>query len=232
MSHSYQQSEGIILRAIPFRDYDHILTLFTPTGVMKLVVYGSRSKRRGVQGLCVPLTKVSIVFRETGGEMYTCQEISLVDPYARLRQELHQLEGACDLLHAVSASQWVGKPAPHLYALLCFFLERIPESHFPASLAVCFRLKLLKHEGLAAFPFVCSACGQVLLAEAHTLHAEGWCMAHRPVGSVAWSQKSLELIYRLAVSQSYREICTSEVSPQLQSQVIQLFDDCYEVSHR
>ena len=227
MSHPFQRTEGIILRAIPFRDYDHILTLFTPdAGVMKLLVHGSRSKRRGVQGLCIPLTKVEAVYREKGGEIFSCQEIVLLESYAHLRTELSRLEAACDLLHAVCCSQLEGKPAPCLYALLCFFLERISHALFPTSLAVCFRLKLLKHDGLAAFPFRCSACGQLLLTEAYTRHSEGWCMNHRPSGSSAWSQKSLELIYRFVASQSYREICAEEVSSELHIQVSRFFDHC------
>ena len=228
MSHPFQQTEGIILRAVPFRDYDHILTLFTPeAGMMKLFVHGSRSKRRGMQGLCTPLTKVEAIYRDKGGEIFSCQEMALIESYAHLRVELNRLEAACDLLHAVSCSQLAGKPAPRLYALLCFFLERLSQAVSPSALALCFRLKLLKHEGLAAFPFVCSACGQPLLAEAYICRSEGWCLSHRPAGSFAWNQKSLELIYRFADCQSFQEICAEEVTPQLKIQLARLFEDCF-----
>jgi len=231
MSHLFQQTEGIILRAVPFRDYDHILTLFTPeAGIMTLIVHGSRSKRRGVQGLCIPLTKVQAVYREKGGEIFSCQEIALVESYSHLRTELSRLEAACDLLHAVRCSQLAGKPAPLLYALLCYFLERIPHAPYPAALAVCFRIKLLKHEGLAAFPFRCPACGQLLLNAAYTYHAEGWCLSHRPAGSAAWSQKSLEMLYRFADSLNFREICTEEVPSGLQVQAARFFDACIDQS--
>jgi DNA repair protein RecO (recombination protein O) len=230
MPHPFQRTEGIVLRAIPFRDYDHILSLFTPeAGMMKLLVHASRSKRRGLQGLCIPLTKVEVVYREKEGEIFSCQEMALIEPYAHVRTDLNRLEAACDLLHAVCCSQLVGKPAPLLYELLCFFLERIPQAASPAALALCFRLKLLKHEGLAAFPLMCSSCGQLLLAEAYICGLEGWCMSHRPVGSFAWSQKSIELINRLAACQSYREICAEEITPQLQKQVTHFFEDCLKL---
>lgn len=230
MPHHYLQTEGIILRAIPFRDYDHILTLFTPeAGVMKLLVHGSRSKRRGMQGVCIPLTKVQAVYRERRGEIFNCQEISLIEPYSHLREDLIRLEASCDLVHAVDCSQLAGKPAPELYSLLCIFLEKLPQALFPASLAVCFRLKLLKYEGLAAFPLMCSACGQLLITEAFLSHAEGWCADHRQTGYSVWSQKSLELIYRFAGSLSYREICAEEVSPQLCVQVTRFFEGCLKM---
>lgn len=229
MPHPFQHTEGIVLRAIPFQDYDHILTLFTPeAGIMKLLVHGSRSKRRSVQGLCMPLTKVSAVYQEKRGEIFSCRELALLEPFSHLRNDLPRLEAACDVLDAISRSQLAGKPAPLLYTLLCFILERIPHAPFPIALATCYRLKLLKHEGLAVFPFVCSDCGQILLTEAYTRSSEGWCSNHRPAGSSRWSQESLETIYRFSASQSVREICAEEAAPHLHLQVTRFFDACLE----
>ncbi len=231
MSQVFQHSEGIILRVIPFRDYGNILSLLTPdAGLIKLIYHGSRSKSRGMQGLCIPLTKVEAVYREKGGEIFVCEEMRLIEPFSNLRQKLHHLEVACDLLHVVASSQLVGKPAPILYALLCFFLQKIPLTLFPLALSVSFRLKLLKHDGIVAFPFICPACGQELLSEAYPYADEVWCECHRPVGSGAWGQVELKQLYRLSEAQNFHEIYSEEVSSQLYSQVSSFFDSCIKNS--
>lgn len=226
MASHYLKTEGIILRATPFRDYDHILTVFTPdAGLIKLMIYGSRSKRRGMQSLCMPLTKVEAVYQERQGEIFTCKELSLIDSYPYLRQELKFLETACDFLQAVNCSQLAGKPAPLLYLLLSRFLEKIPESLNPFVLLACFRIKILIHEGLATFPLYCSSCRELLVTEAFTYGTECWCLTHRPSGTLAWNQNQLEQIYRLVSSRSYREICAEEPSPQFIKLVSQFFEE-------
>lgn len=221
----FQHTEGIILRVIPFRDYDQILTLFTSDyGIIKLFYYGSRSKRCGVQGLCIPLTKVEVIFIEKKGEIFNCQEMSLLDSFFYLRKEIHYLETACDLLNVIAYSQLAGKPAAPLYALLCCYLQKIPFTAFPSTLAVSFRLKLLKHDGWISFPFICNECGQVLLSTAYIYNFEGWCVNHQPIGSKIMSQKDLEQVTRLATSQSFRDIRFDEVSSEIKMQVAGLFE--------
>lgn len=227
MSQNFQHTEGIILRTIPFRDYDQIITLFTPhVGILKVLYKGGRSQRRGAQGSCLPLTQVEVVYREKKGEIFACQEITLMNSFAFLRKELPHLQAACELLQVVLASQLTGKAAPALYALLCFYLEKIPCTLNPWTLTTSFRLKLLRYEGLIAFPFVCSECQQLLHTVAYTCESEAWCMDHRPRESQIWEPRELEQIYRLTICQSYREISKENISLELQKKAVNFFDAC------
>jgi DNA repair protein RecO (recombination protein O) len=226
VSEGFHHAEGIILKVVPFRDYDQILTLFTPyEGVIKLFYHGSRSKRRGGQGACIPLTKVEIVYQESRGEMFTCRELRLVESYPFLRDEWLHLETGCDLIHTISVSQLAGKGAPLLYLLLCLYLQKIPHLDDPWVLPISFRLKLLKHDGLVAFPFICTECGELLLTGAYTLESECWCALHQEKGARFWEQCDLELLYRLTNCQSYREICSDQISKAFQSKVIDFFNE-------
>jgi DNA repair protein RecO (recombination protein O) len=227
MTQNFQLTEGIILRAIPFRDYDQILSIFTAdAGLIKVLYKGSRSKCLGVQGLGTPLTRVEVIYRETRGEIFSCHEMTLLDSFSFLRKKWLNLEVACDLLQVLLASQFVGKAAVRLYALLCFYLEKIPHTLNPWILAMSFRLKLLKHDGLMSFPFLCCECHQPLQALAFTRDSENWCLNHQPIGSLIWEQAELQLLYRLATCQSYQEIRSSEISLGLQNKVIAFFDAC------
>ncbi|WP_068467159.1 DNA repair protein RecO [Candidatus Protochlamydia phocaeensis] len=207
MSESFQRTEGIILRTIPFRDYDQILVLFTQdAGLIKLLYKGSRSKKRGVQGICMPLTRVEVIFKEKKGEIFSCQEISLLDSYRPLRQQLSSLEAGCELLQVLYATQWVGKPSPQLYALLKYYLEKIPAIPYPAILTTSFRLKLLKHEGLLTFPLRCSHCQQPLVSQAYSYQSDLFCLQHHVPGSLYLQQKELDVLYKLMDCKTFQDL--------------------------
>lgn len=136
-------TEGITLHMIPFKNSDQIITLFSPEGVLKLFCHRGKSKQR-----FTPLMKVEAVYKDSGNELFPCQEISLLNSYQALRNNLTHLQVACDLLKTINASQFLGKPAPLLYQLLTFYLDKIPLIENPFVLSASFKLKVLKHEGL------------------------------------------------------------------------------------
>jgi DNA repair protein RecO (recombination protein O) len=224
MAEEFKQAEGMILRVIPFRDYDQILTLFTrEQGVIKLIYKGSRSPRRGAQGICMPLTVVDVIYREKRGELFACQEMTWVNSYQTLRQSLPCLEAACDCLQALYLSQLVGKPAPLLYELMRFYLNRMDTIHDPWILALSFRLKLLGYDGLACFPFICSVCSHPLYEGAYVHLTEWGCSEHLNHGSY-WSTDNIQQVYRLTVCQSYQELSEEILTEELKEKIISFFN--------
>lgn len=226
----FLSGEGMILQAFPYRDHDQILTVFTPDrGVVKVFFHGSRSRRRAVQGSCLPLALVEMTYREQSGELYNGKEIKLIDLHDRIRKEGLFLDVACDLLQAVYFSQRPGKPAPLLYRLLCAYLSRIPSIPDPRALASSFRLKILKHEGLSPFPFICSHCRDPLFADGYLSGADWYCRLHRKEGADYWDEEEIGLAYLLASSKAYRELALCTVSPEFRLKTDTFFKDC--VSH-
>jgi len=224
MSPTFQATEGIILRVIPFRDHDQIVFLFThDAGFIKLLCKGSRRQR---QEAFVALTKIEVVYCEKRGEIFSCCEMFLIDSFPVIHREWIYLETACDLLYAILASQLLGKAAPQLYALLCVYLQKIPQTANPWVLAASFRLKLLKHDGLIVLPLVCSECQQLLQTAAFTQHSEGRCANHQLSGSLPWSKEELEVLYLLATCQNYRDIAQHDLSPQLREKIAVFFESC------
>jgi DNA repair protein RecO (recombination protein O) len=125
----------------------------------------------------------------------------------------------------------MGKSAPQLYSLLCYYLKKIPQMANPWLLAASFRLKLLKHDGLARFPFKCSECGKCLDDEAFIYGSEGWCRAHHFEKSQTWDSIELQTVYHLANSQSFKEICLLDVQPKLQGKITVFFKACLQIEH-
>lgn len=150
MTREIHTTEGIVIQAVPFRDYDKILTLFTlDAGIIKLFCKGY--KKPGKSGsISSLLSRIEVSYQEKNSELFFCEEMTLIDTYQSLRLKLPTLTAACELLRLVQISQLVGKPAPALYQLLRFFLARMPESQDTQVIVITFMLKILRHEGILA----------------------------------------------------------------------------------
>lgn len=224
-SHAIISTEGIVFRVIPFGDYDQIVSVFTPeAGVVKVMQKGQFVKGKKKKGGCMPLTKVELLYREKEGEIFSCHEMHSIDTFPSLRKSFNVLEAGCDLLQVVQSSQFVGKSAPALYALLCYYLNKISAMTHPELLLASFRLKVLKHDGWIALPFSCSTCGRLLQQEVFMQECEGYCLLHKPSGVVKWSAEELYIVYRLTESQSFQEIASLEISSSLHSKIIRFFN--------
>ena len=220
-------TQGIVLRSIPFREYDQILSVFTlEGGLIKIFYKGKRRCRKGGQNGVVPLTLVEVVYRERRGEIFSCHELAVLETFSLLRKELLFLHVACDLLQVVLDSQWMGKSAPRLYALLCFYLKKIPFAPNPWVLSASFRLKLLVHDGILSLPFICSVCERHLKEVVFISGDERRCVEHRLPDAVRWSFEELSVVYRMTYAQSCREIFQNEISVELREKIFIFFDHC------
>jgi DNA repair protein RecO (recombination protein O) len=143
------RTEGIILQATRFQDFDQIVTLFTPgEGLVKFMVKGALNPKLGKAALTAPFSRVECVYTKGKSELYSCREISMLNAHLSLRENVLVMEASFDLLQAIYATQLPCKPAPELYKLLLIYLEKLPLIPDPKVLAASFRLKTLRHEGL------------------------------------------------------------------------------------
>lgn len=190
-----RSSEGIILHTVPYRNYDQIMTVFTEDrGVIKLFCKKGASQSRRY----TPLTKVEFAYRERVSELWSCEELSLLDSYLSLRNRFAHLEAGCRLIQAVYKSQGIGKEAPLLYRLLLYYLDKIPEPEDPFVLVASFKLKLLVHEGL------------------FNLDAPGESLSE-------FTEQEIEHMHILAYGQSYAELCRRALSEECKSKIDTFF---------
>lgn len=173
------RSEGVILKAIPFKEADQILTAFTPEGILKLFSRGSLSRRRGAGSMTMPLQLVEFVYTRGKGELATCNEISMLNPFLGLRKKLAFLESAGGMSRALLSTQQSDEPAPLLYLLFLCYLESLPLAKDPSILASSMKLKILRHEGVLALEARCSFC-QKHLKNIYLAEGESFCHVHAP----------------------------------------------------
>lgn len=189
--------EGIVLKAVPFKEYDKIITLFTlQEGLLSLFVRGSKRTSLQVAALTTPLTAAEYLYSPGKSSLGRFQEGSLLNQHFQLRESLSFLEAADQLSKAICASQWPGKPAPHLYFLFRTFLEKLPSTSSPSSLVASFFLKILKHDGVLQDHSFCSLC-QSPLHDGFRIGGERFCRTDAPSEALFFSsaeEKSLSFL--------------------------------------
>ena len=176
-----QCTEGIIIRAAAFSNYDQILTLFTPDqGILKLMYKGSKNKWQKYH----PLMQVECVYKEKRSEIFACEEISAIQLYLPLRLQYAYLQVACDMLKAIEMSQMMGKSAPVLYQLLLFYLNKIHLVADPWVLATSFKAKVLRYEGLFQMEALEQDIRYFKQEEQELLEALCYCQSYQPLAQI------------------------------------------------
>jgi DNA repair protein RecO (recombination protein O) len=218
----FHRTEGVILRTIPIQDYKQLLTLFTlDYGLIKILY----NRKKNFPGAVHPLSHVEVIFREKNSEIFPCEELTLWQPYLRLRDKLPYLEVACDLLKMIERSQLLGKKAPMLYRLFLYYLDKIPFVSDPYTLIASFRLKLLKHEGILTFPFTCAFCQKVLISTAFGQGAGLFCLDHRPKPAFIYGEDELQMMSHLTLCQKLTELLTLQLHPDLLKKIEVFFEE-------
>jgi DNA repair protein RecO (recombination protein O) len=215
------QTEGIVLKTIPIRDHEQMVTLFTPDAGLVKIIHRERGR-----ALCRPLTRVELQYKEKRGEIFSSYGIQVIDVFSALSQELSYIESSCDCIHAILTSQCMGKGAPLLYQLFYYYLKRMADAADPWVLAASFRLKLLRHEGIASFPFVCAVCQEVCIDSAYVFGCEVWCKKDAPRHAILWEKEELESCYLLANSQNFHEIRGETISKENLKKISLFFTAC------
>ena len=220
---SNHRTEGIILHTLRFKDYDQIVTLFTPEkGIVKLFFKNALSSKNGKGALSAPLSQVEMIYREGQSDLFSCQEIAPIQQNLRLRNDLDKLDAAFKIIKIVHDSQMPHKPAPPLYKLLLMTLKRLETSPNCPTVAASFLLKLIRHDGLFNIDRHCSHC-KVALEDLHVGAGEIFCARHAPPQSIHFTDEEGLLLEILTLCKSYSQVDHEPISDDLQRKIQQLF---------
>ncbi|MBS0619911.1 MAG: DNA repair protein RecO [Verrucomicrobia bacterium] len=138
------QTEGIILKSLDYREQSRIITLFSPEGLISLIIRGVSRKIP----FTIPLNRIECHYRRGRSDLLSFLDGTLLDDHQSLRTSLASLQAAGTLSSHILQTQLPGKPSPALYALYRAYLKQVPHFPDPAPLIASFQLKLLCHEGL------------------------------------------------------------------------------------
>lgn len=193
------ETEGIVLKILPYQDYNRIVTLFTPEGLIKIFAKGGKKTFLRQNELAV-LTQGVYIVQKGRGDFHQVKDATIVNQHLRLRERFENLEVADKMIRAILETQWPGKAVPRLYALFQLFIEQIPQFADPDRLMAAFYLKLLKHEGILQLTGCCCLCQKPTESR---YGGEQFCSTHLPEGALLFStEEELQLIH-IAESRSF-----------------------------
>jgi DNA repair protein RecO (recombination protein O) len=143
-----EKTEGIVVRSQDYKERHRIITLFTPLGLISLIVRNISRKNTRLLSLTTPFCHAEYLYRRSNSELLAFRDGTVLDDHLGLRQSLKSLQIAGSLANAILTSQMADKPAPALFSLYRSYHNQVPHFSNPEVLLASFQLKLLKHEGL------------------------------------------------------------------------------------
>jgi DNA repair protein RecO len=139
---------GITLRTVPFKERDRIVTFFSPEGIHKLFIGSALGKKNGMALLSSPLSLGEVVVSQGRGSLWRCNEGRLFSAMRGLRSSYETLEAAMGLVDVILRSQLEERPAPALYDLFVFLLNKLEGGFSSKGMIPLFKMKVLLHDGL------------------------------------------------------------------------------------
>ena len=215
---STQQVEGIVLQAVPYKDYDRILTLFAPTGILKFFVKIRKRDYLHFAALTSPWTRIELQYTLGRKDLHRVQEGTILAQNLCLRDSFANLTAADTMSQALLRSQWQGKAAPQLYSLFRLFLENLPISTAPSTYASAFLIKTLAHEGMLQLSTPQPSC---------RYGGEQYHPSHAPPGYLTFSADEELLFSQLAVSRSLSHIGALTLPAELHTKIATLFGQVF-----
>lgn len=213
-----RHTEGIVLKGMPFQDYDRILTLFSQdTGIIKLIIKGANKPQSGAFPITL-LTHAEFVYTSGKSELFKCNEACVINHHLALRESLPRLEAACDMAQAILASQMPQTPAPALFELFTHYLNNMQRVQHPQLLAGSFRLKILRHEGLFKISQSCALC-QCPLQTFHLAEGDTFCSQHAPPHQIPFDEEEMIVLAQLAYCRTFSELAEITLTDTLRGKI-------------
>ena len=155
-----RNDQGIVLRSYPFGEADRVVVLLSPNhGKIRTVAKGVRKTKSRFGGRLEPFTHVDLVLYE-GRNLDTITQVSVIEPFPRLRGDLDSVLAAGTMVEVVDAVAQEDEPSLRLFLLLQRGLKALEAGRSGPDLVTSFLLKLADVVGLAPSLVHCAACGR------------------------------------------------------------------------
>ncbi len=213
------RSEGIILQVIKYQEHDQILTVFTPDkGLIKIFSSGMTLLKGGLRGINSSLAKVEFIYVEGKNDLHPCKEISILCPHIYLRNDGEKLESALKMAKMLLKSQPFHKPAPDLYRLFVYYIQKLKDISKGNVLAASFQMKTLKHEGVLNLSSICSSCHSPL-THLCLFEGETYCHLHAPGSSLIFTEEETLQLFLLAHARSLKELISLQLTSHAEEKI-------------
>ncbi len=207
--------EGIILRTLPYRENERILTLMTKEhGILQAILY----KKNVPAAICSPSSKIELLYKEGRGNLALGVDIHLLDANEKIRSSLAAMLEVGKMLSITLKTQVERKPAPEIYTLLRLLISLSTEMADPEILTYIYSIKILLLEGMIDTCMHCSICHQSATLT-HFSKGEWLCPEHAPEYAIVAEHSVIEawclLVYIRQLDKIKELVLDSEVKKRL-----------------
>lgn len=171
--------KGLVLREVPYRDADMMLTVLTETnGKISAAARGVRRKSSKISAAVQPLAYSEFTFFESSGR-YTVNEAEPIELFYELRQDIVKLSLAsyfAELLEVSADSEIVNPELLRLGLNAMYALCKLP--HDLRGVKAAFEMRIAMYSGYA--PVLgnrCAICGEVPATPVMSLNNGAICCA-------------------------------------------------------
>ena len=168
-----RHDQGIVLRSFPFGEADRVVVLLSPShGKLRTVAKGVRKTKSRFGGRLEPFAHVDLVLYE-GRNLDTITQVSLIEPFHRLRGDLERVIAAATMVEVADAVSQEDEPTVRLFLLLHRGLKTLDQGDPHPDLVTSFLLKSAAIIGLAPALENCAGCGRTDDLNRFSFHAGG-----------------------------------------------------------
>lgn len=155
-----RHDQGIVLRSYPFGEADRVVVLLSPNhGKLRTVAKGVRKTKSRFGGRLEPFSHVDLVLYE-GRNLDTITQVSLVEPFHKLRADLDRVVAAATMVEVADAVAQEDEPALRLFLLLHRGLKALDVEDPHPDVVTAYLLKAAGVVGVAPSLDACAACGR------------------------------------------------------------------------
>jgi DNA repair protein RecO (recombination protein O) len=161
----FDSTSAILIRRIPYGDYDLIATFFTKKkGKITLIVKNAKKSQKRFSGRLEPFSKLQLVCTFTKGRsLGVLQEASIEDPFLAIRGNIAKTAYASywgEIIHIWCEE---GKSQPELFDLFSYCLHLLDSDEISEDCAsIIFQIRFLLLSGLSPHLTSCAACKKKL----------------------------------------------------------------------
>jgi DNA repair protein RecO (recombination protein O) len=161
-----QRCEALVLRHIDYAEADRIISFFTPEfGLQKGFARAARKSRKRFGAALEPFSQVVVHWQEGKGQLWSLQELELLNPRTGLRSDLSRLALASYAVELVELLVEEGQTHLMIYELLCACLDYLDLGGDIDTVRLLLELRLVYLLGYIPHLLHCSECLKIFADE-------------------------------------------------------------------
>ena len=158
---SFFSTPAILLRRIPFKDYDLIVTLLSrEQGKLTVIAKNAKKSQKRFGGILEPFSQLHLVCTFSKGHgMGVLQEAAIENPFLAVRGNIKKTAYASYWAEIINLWCEEGKALPKIYGLLQYCLHLLDTGEImEEGASIIFQMRFLQLSGLAPNLTNCVSC--------------------------------------------------------------------------